>query len=407
MNKDYAYNPDNDSNLINGIVINKPISINGNNHYVDGKNVSSSFYITNYNVNLWNVNLLNNPGLYTAGSNSYIEINGTNYKRFCLNHYRNAVTGKSFLLSNMSVVLNNNDHSNVADYIKIIIYYDILNNDATVWDFTDEDYLHSSKSGVQKVISLYDSGVRVPDTAFKKINDTTFAVYDFVVVYSPDTRVQNLFGYNVEYYTIIYNMSLSKTCMDPNVSVGDTVRFVLNITNTGNWNITNPYIKEKSFDGLTYIGYTDDTGLWSYQDNYSWNYNGNLTEGQTAGLTVMFKVTKAGNFINIAVAGYNETTEIKYNVLENETYKVTANDTVTVTNDTNETVNVTDNETYEFEELEDIDETENVTENTNEDISNSVSKSSYSAGAHGTGNPLLILLIGLVSCIFVPLKRKK
>lgn len=57
-------------------------------------------------------------------------------------------------LSNMSVVLNNNDHSNVADYIKIIIYYDILNNDATVWDFTDEDYLHSSKSGVQKVISL-------------------------------------------------------------------------------------------------------------------------------------------------------------------------------------------------------------------------------------------------------------
>lgn len=310
-------------------------------------------------------------------------------------------------LSNMSVVLNNNDHSNVVEYIKIIIYYDILNNDATVWDFTDEDYLHSSKSGVQKVISLYDSGVRVPDTAFKKINDTTFAVYDFVVVYSPDTRVQNLFGYNVEYYTIIYNMSLSKTCMDPNVSVGDTVRFVLNITNTGNWNITNPYIKEKSFDGLTYIGYTDDTGSWSYQDNYSWNYNGNLTEGQTAGLTVMFKVTKAGNFINIAVAGYNETTEIKYNVLENETYKVTANDTVTVTNDTNETVNVTDNETYEFEELEDIDETENVTENTNEDIANSVSKSSYSAGAHGTGNPLLILLIGLVSCIFVPLKRKK
>lgn len=154
MNKDYAYNPDTDSDLINGIVINKPISINGNNHYVDGKNVSSSFYITNYNVNLWNVNLLNNPGLYTAGSNSYIEINGTNYKRFCLNHYRNAVTGKSFLLSNMSVVLNNNDHSNVADYIKIIIYYDILNNDATVWDFTDEDYLHSSKSGVQKVISL-------------------------------------------------------------------------------------------------------------------------------------------------------------------------------------------------------------------------------------------------------------
>lgn len=74
MNKDYAYNPDNDSNLINGIVINKPISINGNNHYVDGKNVSSSFYITNYNVNLWNVNLLNNPGLYTAGSNSYIEL---------------------------------------------------------------------------------------------------------------------------------------------------------------------------------------------------------------------------------------------------------------------------------------------------------------------------------------------
>ena len=98
MNKDYAYNPDTDSDLINGIVINKPISINGNNHYVDWKNVSSSFYITNYNVNLWNVNLLNNPGLYTAGSNSYIEINGTNYKQFCLNHYRNAVTGKSFLV---------------------------------------------------------------------------------------------------------------------------------------------------------------------------------------------------------------------------------------------------------------------------------------------------------------------
>lgn len=65
----------------------------------------------------------------------------------------------------------------------------------------------------------------------------------------------------------------------------------------------------------------------------------------------MFKVTKAGNFINIAVAGYNETTEIKYNVLENETYKVTANDTVTVTNDTNETVNVTDNEHMNLKNL--------------------------------------------------------
>ena len=91
-------------------------------------------------------------------------------------------------------------------------------------------------------------------------------------------------------------------------------------------------------------------------------------------LCVVFYTVTPGNFTNIVVAGSNHTNE------------TTANNTTEVFNDTKEDTNKTDKEEKHF------------------DKETKVTKVVTGVTA---GNPLLVLILSLISLCIVPLNRKK
>ena len=59
LTKDYAFNEDNDKNHVNGIAVNKDLTINGNNHVIDGSSKSRIFTINSGNVIINNLVIKN------------------------------------------------------------------------------------------------------------------------------------------------------------------------------------------------------------------------------------------------------------------------------------------------------------------------------------------------------------
>ena len=72
LDRDYSFSPNEDSNLVNGIVINRSITINGNGHTINANNQSRIFNVTNY-VNFNNIVFRN------AYADSGAAITGSNY----------------------------------------------------------------------------------------------------------------------------------------------------------------------------------------------------------------------------------------------------------------------------------------------------------------------------------------
>ena len=72
LDKDYSFAPGTDSNFVNGIVINRSITINGNGHTINANNQARIFNVTNY-VNFNNIVFRN------AYADSGAAITGSNY----------------------------------------------------------------------------------------------------------------------------------------------------------------------------------------------------------------------------------------------------------------------------------------------------------------------------------------
>ena len=65
LEKNYAYNSDVDSDFVDGITINRPVTINGNGYTIDAKNLARIFQVTSRDVVLENITFING---YTTGS---------------------------------------------------------------------------------------------------------------------------------------------------------------------------------------------------------------------------------------------------------------------------------------------------------------------------------------------------
>lgn len=322
-------------------------------------------------------------------SSALFEFDGLLFNQRCINRNKHAVTGHEFVMSNMSIVVNNIDGSNVADYLKIAFVYN-LNYSNVVWDFTDSEYWQSSNAKIKKIIELYDQGVRIPDTYKRKIDENTYEMYTFKAVYSLDTSVQNLFLYNLTRQSIIKNLTVEKISLDPSVIVGDKTRFLINLTNTGNFELDNPYVIEYDFEGLTFDSYIDESGNWDYDGNNQWTFHGTLAEQESSHFIVVFTANKVGNFTNYIVAGVND---------ENISY---ANNTTCV-NDTVDTNDTTDENSTEEDTSID-----NSTKDDTEKVSSDDFKvlKECSVKKNVTGNPLILLLFSLISLILIPINRK-
>lgn len=182
--------------------------------------------------------------------------------------------------------------------------------------------------------------------------------------------------------------SIEKISNFKEAKVGDTVSFSIVYSNTGNRTITGAYIKDNKFSsGLQYLDFSDKDS-WTFDGKDTWYYNGKLEAGQSATLTLFFKALTAGKHSNTALAGHN---------VNNDTLNDT--DTVLIKEEVNGTADTEGSEVEPEEPDEEPDE-----EPSAPGVKGSVAAKST---IHPTGNPLVVLLISLLTLCFVQRKGKK
>ncbi|AMK15270.1 DUF11 domain-containing protein [Methanobrevibacter olleyae] len=104
INKDYYFNPDTDSNLTNGIIINKSLIINGNNHILDAQdsgrilNVISNVSLTINNLSFYNGNSKEGSSILSNGT---VSLNNTSF----INNIANSSGGA--ICTYEDIVVNN------------------------------------------------------------------------------------------------------------------------------------------------------------------------------------------------------------------------------------------------------------------------------------------------------------
>ena len=143
-------------------------------------------------------------------------------------------------------------------------------------------------------------------------------------------------------------MSVQKIAVNETVLVGQTVIFTINVTNTGDSNLTNVVVNESSFDGLKYAGvFSGD--YWVDNGDNTFTYNAVLVPGESALLNIIFDVEadQTMDIINTVVVSSNETGDV---IASNSTRvlkpnmtveKIAVNKTVLVGENVIFTINVT------------------------------------------------------------------
>ena len=166
------------------------------------------------------------------------------------------------------------------------------------------------------------------------------------------------------------DIKITKTSNVKTVKVGDKIVWTISVTNLGTLNATGVKVSDKLSKSLKYISYTSTkgffnpkTGVWSIDD---------LKVGETQTLTLTTKVLSSGLITNTVIAFSNEIDSNKTN------------------NKANFTINAKNSDIH-------INKTNNAKKDSLSNKSNKL---------HETGNPIVLILLALIStCILF--KRKK
>ena len=156
------------------------------------------------------------------------------------------------------------------------------------------------------------------------------------------------------------------------IYIGNTTIIKITVTNTGDVDLDNVFVDLMLNGGLIYDSML---GNWTY-DNNRFNLNTVLRVGESSTFYVSVKALTAGNLSSIAHAGFNNTQ------ISNSTF------VIEVLNQT-APANKTDNN-----------KTDNITDNTQAKIVKG------DVGNNFTGNPLLLVLLSLMSLLFVNIRKK-
>ncbi len=215
---------------------------------------------------------------------------------------------------------------------------------------------------------------------------------------------------NVE---VISNLALEKYTLTDRVYENDTVEFLITVTNIGNTVISNVFVEDSDFSQfLEFIGWTSQNGNWTFdKNNMKWHLADDLQSGESASIIVKFKALHTGELRNNATAGINNqiiaysynTTEVLHhhnnnNTVGNGTHNNTNDDDITVIENPDTPDDPDDPGTPD-------DPTTPVDPDTPEDSKDRESKStSHSSGysdSHATGNPIIVLLLALLSLVLI------
>ena len=134
------------------------------------------------------------------------------YHGYCINYGdHEAKIGSEYSVENTSYATNKNTGESVGNYLKVyfVDYYDDAMRDEivtqhTIWHFTDDFYGWRLDPLLLENIKSTAATKTIPDSgAVRQINNTTEAVFDFLVLNSDKSDHQNFFAYKITYRDII------------------------------------------------------------------------------------------------------------------------------------------------------------------------------------------------------------
>ena len=137
------------------------------------------------------------------------------YHGYCINYGdHEAKIGSKYNVENTSYATNKNTGESVGNYLKVyfVDYYDDAMRDEivtqhTIWHFTDDFYGWRLDPLLLENIKSTAATKTIPDSgAVRQINNSTEAVFDFLVLNSDKSDHQNFFAYKITYRDIIKNM---------------------------------------------------------------------------------------------------------------------------------------------------------------------------------------------------------
>ena len=134
------------------------------------------------------------------------------------------------ILENLSIFRNSLDSSNVADYLKVLVWEyfkgtseeDSLQKQVNI--FADGDYLNSEDPIVKDVIAKVNSGMRIAsENAIKILDDGKIIAYNFKALVTPQAT-QNVFIFNLSEV----NETVVKETLTPVVVKGEEAKLNFN-----------------------------------------------------------------------------------------------------------------------------------------------------------------------------------
>lgn len=238
------------------------------------------------------------------------------YYAYCMEEYSD-YPQYGVLWESLKFAQNSLSEKNIGEYLKILIYKywndesQHANLQKLVNAFTDRDFRENENPIVQEIISLYDSGYRVPtNNALRFYDNGTVAMFNFKEILTPSST-QNVFAFNITYNP---NLTVEKDIITDPVYLGGDVDFNITVTNTGECNLTNIWINDTDFsEGLVYKSFKSPYN-WTYDsESKLWILNDTLAPKDSANIILTFTVTKAGNLTN------NVTTGLGNHTFDNDT----------------------------------------------------------------------------------------
>ena len=168
-----------------------------------------------------------------------------------------------------------------------------------------------------------------------------------VIIYGAD-GIKNFTAEN-DTFVQAFNMSVQKIAIDKVVFLGDEIRFLIVVNNTGNARLTNVYVNETDFGNLTFLRYEAVSGMWRLvQDNgYIFRLAGGLNPNASASFLVVFNATETGNYTNVVVGNSDQVKNVSANntttveILKLKIEKITIDKVVNIGDNVTFTIRVT------------------------------------------------------------------
>ena len=291
LSSDFVFDDKYDSAFVDGIPISRPITINGNGHVLDAKNLSRVFYINSTNVTLNNITFLNvnyhddGGAVYVAGinnlslniSNSIFSGNNSifaadndakNSSVYLINNLELNNGGDYFILNKHNLYLCNNTLTNVIYNKGSISSY----TNVTVMD-NETFNIHSSTVELYAQIFDDNSNIIRDDSFAFLINSDNFNATFNSDRYMANYTLNNGHGKyiinsksikslkNNTYYFAILNYAYNVSAPDLVKNYGNPKKFNVNVLDNDKA-ITNKSVYI-TINGVTYERLTDENGVAS------------------------------------------------------------------------------------------------------------------------------------------------